>query len=535
MKLAHQIATIAATALLLAACGAESNSNKTSNNIALAASTSDARKANNVSEGVSADAWKAGDAVDVPVDGNITEGGVYRVSGTLDHGITVAAPDDALVVLIFENADVSAAEGAAINVTSAKDVVFHLQGDSTVTGASSQQETDDINAAVHANADITIDGDGSLTVVSEHADGFTTTDDLNLNAGNLTVKAGADGLRGKDSVVVHGTNLTVEAGDDGIVSDQDQSDDRGVIDMSDGTVKVSAGGDAIQAATDVILAGGSATLTTTGDDKAHGIHAGTLGIIDGTAVTAKVTGDGVNSNGDVQLVSGSVRIDAADDGVIAARTASFSGATVNVDNSVEAVEATNVVIEQGDIELHSSDDGINASTDTGDTPSLTINDGNLTIHSATDGLDSNGTLTINGGTTTIYGPNIAANGAIDVDGTYAFNGGTLIAIGRSDMPRNPDSGQGWLEQQGNFAAGTEATVKSAEGSTLATVTPTEQATTLFVSTPELKDGETYSVVSGDTEVTATAGQSAGGFGGGPAGPGGQPPAGQPPMGEPPAQ
>lgn len=531
MKLTKKLATLAATALLLAACGSQTTETSTQS-IALASSTSDAREANNTSDGVSTDSWKAGDAVDVPADGKITEGGVYRVTGTHSQGLTVAAPDDALVVLMFDNAKVSASEGAAINITSAKDVVFHLTGQNSLTGASSQSEDDEINAAVHADADITIDGDGSLTVTSEHADGFTTTDDLNLKSGNLTVTAGADGIRGKDSVVITGGTVTVTAGDDGIVSDQDQSEDRGIIDVLGGSLTVSAGGDALQAATDVILTGGDAKLTTTGDDKAHGINAGVLAIIDGANIDATVTGDGVNSNGNAQLVSGSLTVNAEDDGVIAANTASFTGASVKIENSVEAVEAANVVVDEGEIELHSTDDGINASTDTGETPALTINGGTLNIYSATDGLDSNGTLTINGGTTTIYGPSVSANGAIDVDGTYEFNGGALIAIGRSDMPRNPDSGQGWLEHQGNFAAGTEVSVTSADGEVIASITPDEQSTTLFVSTPDIKNGQSYTITAGGSETTVTAGENASGFGAGPGGMGGM--GGQPPMGEPPA-
>ena len=79
------------------------------------------------------DEWSAADAVDieltgdsattvadgVEVDGStvtITSAGVFRLSGSLDGSVVVAAAEDAQVVLILDDVDIDNPTGAAIEV-----------------------------------------------------------------------------------------------------------------------------------------------------------------------------------------------------------------------------------------------------------------------------------------------------------------------------------------------------------------------------------------------------------------------------------
>ena len=87
------------------------------------------------------------------------------------------------------------------------------------------------------------------------------------------------------------------------------------------------------------------------------------------------------------------------------------------------------MIDGGDLSISSWDDGVNAAQKSDSyVPSFEMNGGTLTIVMAggdIDGIDSNGNLTINGGTI-----DITAQSAIDYDGNGAFNGGTLIVNGQ---------------------------------------------------------------------------------------------------------
>ncbi len=60
--------------------------------------------------------------------------------------------------------------------------------------------------------------------------------------------------------------------------------------------------------------------------------------------------------------------------------------------------------------------------------SITVNGGYLFVVASGDGVDSNGSLSFNGGTTIVQGPSTGGNFAIDADGTVGFNGGTVMAV-----------------------------------------------------------------------------------------------------------
>jgi hypothetical protein len=87
---------------------------------------------------VNTDEWSEAEAVDIALSGSsatvsgsgssavtvdgstvtIAEAGVYRLSGELEGQVVVAAPDDALVVLILDGADISSSTGAAARTPS---------------------------------------------------------------------------------------------------------------------------------------------------------------------------------------------------------------------------------------------------------------------------------------------------------------------------------------------------------------------------------------------------------------------------------
>ncbi|HAW15988.1 MAG TPA: hypothetical protein DCW41_04715, partial [Clostridiales bacterium] len=96
--------------------------------------------------------------------------------------------------------------------------------------------------------------------------------------------------------------------------------------------------------------------------------------------------------------------------------------------AAEGLEGTVVTVNDGDIYIAASDDGINAAQKSDEySPLVEINGGNITIDMGagdTDGIDSNGDITINGGTVSISGMS-----AVDYDGTAQLNGGTLIVNG----------------------------------------------------------------------------------------------------------
>jgi hypothetical protein len=73
-----------------------------------------------------------------------------------------------------------------------------------------------------------------------------------------------DGIRGKDYVVVQDGNITVNAQGDGVKADNAEEAESGYISVEAGTLNITAGGDALDAATDVIITGGELVLSSGG-------------------------------------------------------------------------------------------------------------------------------------------------------------------------------------------------------------------------------------------------------------------------------
>ncbi len=164
----------------------------------------------------------------------------------------------------------------------------------------------------------------------------------------------------------------------------------------------------------------------------------------------------------------------------------------------------------------------------------------MTVNANGDGLDSNGSLTISGGTTTVYGPASGANGALDANGTMSITGGTVIAFATDEMVEKPTTtdGQGWISASVTGSAGSTVTITDSSGSVLDTYTSPKAFGNVIYSTSGMTNGSTYTVSVDGTSTEVTAGQG-GGMGGQPpaGGPGqdGQPPAGGPGQGgQPPA-
>ena len=72
---------------------------------------------------------------------------------------------------------------------------------------------------------------------------------------------------------------------------------------------------------------------------------------------------------------------------------------------------------------------------------LDIYGGKIHIDAETgDGIDSNGTLTISGGTVEVFSTSAGDNSPLDSDGALTVTGGTVLAVGNSGTAQTPESG-----------------------------------------------------------------------------------------------
>ena len=241
-----------------------------------------------------------------------------------------------------------------------------------------------------------------------------------------------------------------------------------------------------------------------------GLKAGTAVTISGGTFTIDSADDTLHSNGNIEITGGNLTMNAGDDGIHADSTITVAGGYVSIEKSYEGIEAAIININDGTVELHATDDGINASDGTAQGgmgtfssgAELNISGGTLYVDSDGDGLDSNGNFTLSGGTVIVNGPTNSGNGSLDGNGEIIVTGGLLIAAGSSGMAQTPGKSSTQYSVSATFdstlSAGTPVTLTDADGNAILTFTPAKTFSNIVISTPEITKGAEYKIYTGGT-------------------------------------
>lgn len=453
----------------------------------------------------------------------ITEAGTYVLSGTLTDGqVIIDAGDEDDVRLVLENASITCTTTAPIYAKNADKVIISLpeNTESTVTDTVTGTDGNDaLTAAIFAKCDLSVNGTGTLNVNANANDGITSEDKLKITGGVLNITSADDGLVGKDAVLIKDGTVHITASGNGIKSTKSETD-KGYVYIGGGTVNITAEQDGIQAETSVLISAGEVNVTAGG--SANGEQKTGNAMFGGAQGTTT----------DETLSTKGIKAEAALD---------ITGGTIVVEESCEGLEAIDLTINGGTIDVTASDDGLNAAGSavddgfgTAGADTLTVNGGTLTVNASGDGLDSNGALTINGGTVYVSGPTGDGNGTFDCDGVFTINGGVVLGTGSSGMLKTPttDSKQNTISVSCTSSAGDTVEVKGADGNTLVSAVASKNFTNVMFSTPDITEGETYTVYVNGTEAASetcsgvvSGATGMGSFGGGPGNMGGRAPNG----------
>lgn len=444
-----------------------------------------------------------GETAGVAINGQtvtITEEGTYVFSGTLSEGQIVVDADDAKVQIVLDNVDITCATSAAVYVKSAEKVFVTLAEGSQNTLRNTDEyvaiDDNNIDAVIFAKSDLTLNGTGSLTIVSAEGHGIVSKDDLKITGGTYDITAAGHALSGKDSVRIADGTFILTAGKDGIHAENADDEEKGYIYIADGDFTITSDGDGMDASNivqiedgtfDITAGGGAANSLKTyesdmpggpgggmpqngeqpdGEDmpemgeKPDGENMPQMGEKpDGENMPQDTTTDesgtstkGIKADGDMYLNGGTYQIDSADDSIHSNANITIADGTYTLATGDDGVHADDaLIVNGGTITVTESYEGLEGLT-------VTINDGTIDITARDDGInaagekmelnggyihilaggdgvDSNGDLTINGGEIYIDGPSDNGNSAIDYgDRSSAYvNGGTLVAIGSSGM------------------------------------------------------------------------------------------------------
>ena len=393
-------------------------------------------------------------------DVSITAAGTYVFSGDCDNGSITVKKGVTGVTIVLNGLTLTNDDSAAITLNKTAEASLIAAAGTTNTVADTEGSNDE-NAAVKvkSGASLSIGGTGTLTVDGNAKNGIKGAADAVITVAEvkLSINAANDGLSCDDELNITGGTLSITAGGDAVKASPDTGDTEnpdttslGNVTISGGTLTLSAAEDGIQADGDLTISGGTFHVKTNGghtttltDDSASckGFKAGKTLTVTGGTVNVDSADDALHANENVSITGGTLTLAAGDDAVhadndlvIGAKgSSSTSTPRINITTSYEGLEGTTVTVYSGDIDVVASDDGVNAANSTlgerSDKYAISIAGGDLYIDAGSDGLDSNNDINITGGKVEVYGADAMMDAAIDYDGTFTLSGGTLFGAG----------------------------------------------------------------------------------------------------------
>ncbi|MBQ3416701.1 MAG: carbohydrate-binding domain-containing protein [Ruminococcus sp.] len=264
-------------------------------------------------------------------DIKITSSGTYVITGTCSDGNITVKKGTTGVVLVLEDLDLTSTTGATVSVNKEAEVKIIISGNVVLTDNENPDDENSTDADVadaydgaalkaKANSSVYVTGDGTLTINGNAKNGIKAGDDSSIVFDGVTVNitAEGDGINGNYDVTLLSGTFNIAAGDDAIHADHILS--IGSEDGTGPTIKVTESTEGLEG-TVVNIYGGDISIVSSDDAinaaNGDGTYEGELDYsfnMMGGKVVINSKGDGIDSNGNVNLIGGSATINSASGG-----------------------------------------------------------------------------------------------------------------------------------------------------------------------------------------------------------------------------
>ncbi len=248
----------------------------------------------------------------VAVDGStvtIQTAGTFSFSGALaDGAIVVDTADSGLVRLILNGVELHSPDETPLRVQRAEAAALVLAdgAENRISDADRDDDDDTDPSAIFSAPPLTVEGAGSLVVTAANQ-GIRAREALAIEGGNLTINAGDDAVHSEGDFVMNAGAVVISAREKGIhstynleinggsvsVLDSDEGFEGGFITINDGSVDIVARDDGINV---------SIPDDDTGAANPYFLR------INGGFVAVNAGGDGLDSNGSIEMTGGVVLV-----------------------------------------------------------------------------------------------------------------------------------------------------------------------------------------------------------------------------------
>ena len=466
----------------------------------------------------------------------ITQAGTYVLTGSGKNiKLVVEAADTDQVHLVFQNLTLEG-EGTLLRINKAQEVVISLaEGSQNALTESQASDDEEVKATIHSQVPLTLNGTGNLTLTALTKNALEVEDDLKVLGGTYTVKAANHGFKAEGALDIEAATLSIEAGKDGLHAEHDETTERANISLNPTQLSIAAAEDGVDAGNELTIKGGTITVS----QSEEGLEARVIRQLGGD-VTIKSSDDGVNASAgssnktsDTSATSkttdASATSNSADTSSSASQSTTDSATASTPDRKATAAPAAASQADQANKDKNQTPPappagqappqggqppqngqgpgGMPPGGQEESDPSLQIilEGGTLTIDAAGDGIDSNGTVTISGGSLVVNGSVQGGNGPLDAAGDITITGGTVWALGTSDMLQGFAQGSTQASITANIAgtAGQTLIILDAKGKEVARQTASKDFQAVIMSSADLVDGQTYTIQVEGTPQTAT--------------------------------
>jgi len=489
-------------------------------------------------------------------------------NGTAKHALC----SDDLIQILSGNITISKADkdgihakdgleisGGTISVTASGDAIDADGAYITISGGNitTTNTAADVKGITCDSTLVISGGTLNLTVSGDQSKALKSGKSMSLNGGTITVHnsgnavliasgSGFDpsyctAIKCDSTIHIDGANITIVSSGKAAKSISSDKD----IEMNSGTINITNSGtgtkytnslgqadayiaSCLKADGNITLSGGAVTTSSSGS-AGKGISAdGKLTIetatltptisITTTGAKVLVSGSGNNAvyaeakaiscNSDIIIENGTINIASADDGIKSGTSITINNGNVNINNSIEGIEGPFITVNGGNVSIKSSDDCFNATFgnggETNDGSLLKLNAGYVVVNTTGgDGLDSNGNIIINGGTIIVHGPPSAPEVGMDYNGYCNINGGFLIMSGtNSNMTQAPSTTSTqysiFAKSSSMLSSSTLFHIQNSANTDLVTFQPIRNYYSIIFSSNALTNGGTYSIYTGGT-------------------------------------